>query len=104
MRISLDLFHDNLASCFNDQFVVWLFNGENVLVVAKIIDPFGHDGRARYDLQFALREAMTGQCARPETCNVAADRHGIFVFVSRSVNDFIDHRPMLIGSVRAWLK
>ena len=102
--LAVNLFHDDSASRFDDQFIVRLFNGEKVLVVAKIIDPLGHDSRARYDLQFALRQALAGQRARLETCNVVADRHGISVFVSSAVNDFIDHRPMLIGSVRAWLK
>ena len=59
MRISCSLFHDDLASRFNNQFIVWLFNGEEVLVVAKIIHSLGDDGGARHDLQFALRQAMT---------------------------------------------
>ena len=33
-----------------------------------------------------------------------ADRDRIFVLVRGSVNDFINHWPMLIGRVRAWLK
>ena len=104
MRISRSLFHDHPASRFNDQFIVRLFNGEEVLVISEIVDSFHHDGGFRHNLQFALRKAVTQHRAGLEARNVAADRDGVFVLVRGAVNDFVDHRPMLIGSVRAWLK
>src|SRR5579863_5814654 len=104
MRISRSLFHDHPASRLNNQFVVGLFNGEKVQVIAEVVDAFYQYGGFRYYLQIALLKAMTRQRAWLEARNMAAHRHGVFVLVCSTVDDFVNHRPMLMGSVRAWLK
>src|SRR5271170_5631410 len=44
------------------------------------------------------------QSPRLQARDVVPDRDRIFVFVRGSVDDSINHWPMLIGKVRAWLK
>ena len=79
-------------------------HGEKAQMVAEVIDPLGDIGGFRFYFELALRQAMTRQGARFQTRNVIADRDRIFVLVSGPVNNFVDHRPMEMGKVRAWLK
>ena len=39
-----------------------------------------------------------------EAGHVVPDRDRIFVLVSGSMDNFVDHRPIVTGKVRAWLK
>src|ERR1700690_4324048 len=90
-----------------------LLNGEQTENVAEKIHSLRPSCRARVDAQLAARQLVVRQSARLQAGHVSSDRDRVFVFIGRAMNDFINHCfnimssfhcPMLIGSVRAWLK
>ena len=81
-----------------------LLNSEKAEVVSKIIHSLGHRCRGWLYAQFVLCQAVARQRPRFETRDVAPNRDGISVLVGGPMNDSVDHRPMVIGKVRAWLK
>src|SRR5579863_3079072 len=98
------LVHDHFAASFDYQFVMRFFHREKAQMIAEVIHPLGDIGGFWSYFEFALRKAVARQGPRLEARHMIADRDGILILVSGPVNNFVDHRPMVMGSVRAWLK
>ena len=101
---SRNILHNNFASRFHYQFCMRLADGEKVENVSKIVHSLGDCCRGWLDVQFALCQPVLEKRTRLETRDMVPDRDRIFVFVRGSMDNFIDHRPMVTGNVRAWLK
>src|ERR1019366_5669212 len=56
------------------------------------------------DVKFALCQLLARKGSRLETCHMLPNRDRMSVSAGGSMNDSVDHRPMVIGRVRAWLK
>ncbi len=96
--------HHHFASRLHYQFRVRLLNSEKAESVSKIVHSLGDRCRGWLDVQFALCQPMARKRTRLEARHVVPDRDRILVLVCGSMNNFVDHRPMVIGKVRAWLK
>ena len=101
---SRNILHSYFTPRFYNQFLVRFLHRKEVEEVSKIVDPLGHGGRGWLDVQFALCQPVLEKRTRLETRDMVPDRDRIFVFVRGSMDNFIDHRPMVTGNVRAWLK
>src|ERR1700677_2505809 len=96
--------HEHFASRFHHQFRVRFLDSEKVENVSKIVHSLGYRYRGWQDVEFASCQPVARKRARLETRHVVSDRDRILVLVSGSMNNFVNHRPMVTGKVRAWLK
>jgi hypothetical protein len=95
---------NNFAPRFHHQFLMRLLNGEKAQEVPKIVHALRARCRVGLNLQLAVREQVVGKRSRPQARHMVADRYRMLVPVGSSVNDSIDHWPIVTGKVRAWLK
>jgi hypothetical protein len=103
-RWSLNTLHRNFASRFHDQFCMRFADSEEVKNVSKIVHSLGDCDRGWLDVQLALCQPVLKKRTRLETSDMVPNRDRIFVLVRGSMDNFVDHRPIVTGSVRAWLK
>jgi hypothetical protein len=79
-------------------------DGEKVEDVSEIVHSLGDCHWGGLNVEFAFFQPVPEKRTRLETCDMVADRDRILVLVRGSMGDFVDHKPMVTGSVRAWLK
>ena len=96
--------HCYVTPRFHDQFLVRFLHREEVEEISKIVDSLRHGSRGWLNLQFTSQHLLARQRSRFEAGNMLPDRDRLPVLASGSMNDFVDHRPIVIGKVRAWLK
>jgi hypothetical protein len=75
---------------------VRLLNSEKAEKVPKKIYTLGAHRGTRLDMQLAVRHLVMRQSARLQARHVGSGRDGIFVLISRPMNDFINHCPKII--------
>src|SRR5271170_3350075 len=98
------LFDHHFTTCLHHQFLVQLLNGEKTEQISKVVHPFRARRRGWLDAQLAARDLVVRQRPRLEAGHVISYRYRVLVFVRSSMTDPINHWPIVMGRVRAWLK
>src|ERR1035438_7395458 len=96
--------HSYLTPGFHHQFLMRFLHGEEVEQVSEIVHSLGDRCRGWMDVKFALDEMLARYKPRPQASHMLPNGDRMAVIARSSMNDSVDHKPTVIGKVRAWLK
>ena len=92
------------TSRFHHQLSLRFLNSKELEDISEVVDPLIDGGRGGLNVELALKQMLAWQGARLEACDMLSDRNQMPVFAGGAMYDSVDHKPTVIGKMRAWLK